>query len=391
MRRHQTSFFFLLLVTAFVFPAESILAEAEAETFESEASAIRDGRIHDPGLAMEQPAEKAPEELAKLVPWLGTWKVEMTVQRPGQEEVLRSEGVGQLSLMNRGHAVMERTRFEDFDAEGHSMATLAFLAVNGSGTWTAGEGSSWTRAIDLASGGFDGEALVLHDAARPRGGATLLYSRRTYAPIESGGYEMRLDVSSDRGESWNRVVTRRTVERLEGDLPVRQDVGLPAPDRPEEAAQFDFLLGEFDATHWLKRPQGEVRWKSDATAVYALDGHAVLEFDSFDTDPNLPDAATSILRIWNDGMRRWESLFLTNRSNSNLHFGGVREGENIVLRPFDTQVGSGPLSQWIFFAIEDDAYRWKGIRSTDRGETWEPRWTIDFERKGKAEVAASQE
>ena len=170
----------------------------------------------------------------------------------------------------------------------------------------------------------------------------------------------------------------------DGFFPVRDDIGLASPDRPAEAAQFDFLLGEFDASHWRQSPQGEIRWRSNATAVHVLDGHALLEFDWHEMDPSLPDAATSILRVYNRSMRRWESLFLPNRTNSALYFGGVQEGERIVLHPFDAQTGGNPISQWIFFDIGADAYRWKGLRSLDRGQTFSPTWTIDFARKSAA-------
>lgn len=75
--------------------------------------------------------------------------------------------------MNRGHAVMERTRVADFDGAGHAMATLSFLNVT-QGVWTVGEGNSWTESITLWSGGWQGgepggepAALVVYDAMRP--------------------------------------------------------------------------------------------------------------------------------------------------------------------------------------------------------------------------------
>lgn len=346
---------------------------------------VRDGKLFDPGVTRTEPAPGAPEALSRLAPFVGAWDIELEVFRG--EESLRSTGIASVTYMNRGHGLMERTRIADFDGEGHPMATLTFFAVGADGVWTASEGNSWTESISVASGGFEDDGrLVLHDALRPGGGPQVLLLRQSYGAKGEDGFEMTLETSSDLGRSWRpaarRLYQRRTSEP--GFFPVRDDVGLPAPERPEEAAEFDFLLGEFDATHWLRGPQGETRWKSNETAVYSLDGHAILEFDGHDQDPSLPDAATSILRLYNRSMRRWESLFLTNRGNRPLHFGGVREGERIVLHPFGAQTGSTPVRRWIFFDVRKDAYRWKGLVSNDRGKSFSASWSIHFARQGVA-------
>ncbi len=365
-------------------------AQAAAEANgSSDQSEIRDGRLFDTGIELTEPAESAPEALERMVDFVGEWDFDFEVHRPGQE-VLRSKGKSKVTFMNRGHGLMERTRNGDFDGEGHPMATIEFIAVNAQGVWTVSEGNSWTEAISLSSGGFEGEKLVVYDAMRPGGGPTLLMLRRTYArsaKADGGGpvasFTVDTEMSADVGKTWSLLV-RRTYQRREpseGFFPVREDVGLPDPERASEAAQFDFLLGEFEATHWLKQPQQELRWKSTGTAVHALDGHAILEFDWHNNDPSLPDAATTILRIYNRSMRQWESLFMPNRGNTPLRFGGVQEGDRIVLHPFGAQTGRNALSQWIFFDAKEDSYRWKGLRSADRSAPAQPYWTIDFVRK----------
>ena len=97
-----------------------------------------------------------------------------------------------------------------------------------------------------------------------------------------------------------------------------------------------------------------------------------MEFNWADLDPNLPDWATTIVRIWNRQMRRWESMYCTNRSQSILHFGGVPEGDRIVLHQFEAHLGDGPVSYWIFHDMEEDTYSWKAETSGDRGTTFEP-------------------
>lgn len=353
---------------------------------------VRDGRLFDPGVQRTTLAASAPVELGRLSGWIGDWDLVHELHRG--DEVLTATGRARITYMNRGHAVLERTRIVDFDGAGHDMATLAFFDITPQGVWSVGEGNSWAESISLWSGGWSGEDsgstnLVVHDAIRPGGGPVLLLLRRTYSTEGQDRLEMRLERSADLGTTWQPVLRRvysrhqPTGETTSDFFPVRSDVGVAAPNRPEEAAQFDFLLGEFDAQHWQRAPNSPARnWRADATAVFALDGKAILEFGSFDTDPSLPDAATSILRLYNTSMRRWESLFLPNRSHRPLYFGGVREDDRIVLHLFDAQTGPGSVFQWIFFDIRADAYRWKGLGSSDRGQTYGLSWGIDFVRKG---------
>lgn len=363
--------------------------------------ALRDGKLFDPGTRMDAPAPTAPAELARWTPFLGVWNFDYEVHRPGQP-IARAEGVSSITFMNRGHAVMERTRIADF--EGHPIAGMEFIAVDGNGVWTVGEGNSWSEAVTVWSGGFDGDTLVLHDAMRPGGGATLMLMRRTYratkpsktaeaepTPTRLERFELTVEVSTDVGKTWSLRAKRSYTRAAEATpFPVRDDVGVPDPERAPEADQFDFLIGHFDATHWLKRPDRELRWTADATAVHVLDGHGILEFNWNDKDPSLPDAATSILRVYNRAMRRWESLYLTNRGNVPLHFGGVKEVDRIVLHPFDAQTSGNPLSQWIFYNMQADTYQWKGLRSADRSVAAEPTWTIDFKRRAPDDGSAKK-
>lgn len=73
------------------------------------AAEVRDGELFDPGINLDAPAAGAPEALARLAPMIGAWDFELEVSRQGQE-TLRSRGVAHVTYMNRGHAVMERTR-----------------------------------------------------------------------------------------------------------------------------------------------------------------------------------------------------------------------------------------------------------------------------------------
>jgi len=348
-----------------------------------DAAEPRDGRLFDPGVRQTEPAEGAPKGLAALIGSLGDWTIEMELHQP-DGTVVNSNGIAQITFMNRGHAYMERAQIENFDGEGNSIVSMAFVVVDANGAWSLGEADSWSESISIYSGELGESGLVLRNAVRFGGGPTLVELRRSYDGLSVDEFTMRLELSTDGGKSWApRVVRRYTRAQPTADFfPTAAGIGHPAAGLPKEAREFDLVLGEFAATHWMNLPTGPASWVADATGVHALDGHGILEFNWFNLNPAQPDSATSILRIYNRSMRRWESLYLNNRSPTLLHFGGVREESRIVLHPFAMQTGSNPLSQWIFHDHREDAYRWKGLRSQDRGKTWNLYWGIDFQRKG---------
>ena len=352
---------------------------------------VRDGKLFDTGTELSAPSAKAPAALAEMSDFVGDWDIELTLHADGEQPV-RSTGQARVTFMNRGHGLLERSRIPNFNGQGHDLATMAFLTVNQGGVWSYGQGDTWTESISLATGGFEGGRLVMHDAQRPGGSLGLFLLRRTLGPTEDGGFVYTSETSQDLGTTWTTTLKRVYRRHVgEGDFfPVREDVGLAAPDRPAEAAQFDFLLGEFDTRRWLWTPQRVLRWPDVTTAVFVLDGRGILEFSWNDLDPSLPDSATSILRLYNRAMRRWESLYLTNRSNAQLYFGGVQEGDRIVLHSFGAQTSDNGLNQWIFYDVRPDAYRWKGLSSRDRGETFPLVWGIDFQRRGVAAPEASE-
>jgi hypothetical protein len=232
----------------------------------------------------------------------------------------------------------------------------------------------------MANGGFVSGKLVLQDVRRPNGGMALTYERQTFAPSGTG-FTWLLERSND-GAGWKKAQERIYTKReAKADFLLADGYGVPSPDRADEAGEFDFLIGEWQANHDMTFPNGkQAKWPANATAVYILGGKAVLEFNWFDLDPTLPDAATSIIRLYNRAERRWENLFTTNRGNSLLYFGGVKEGERIVLHGFDTDRTS-PVSHYVFHDIQKDTYRWYGENSTDGGKTFKKFWIIDFQRK----------
>jgi hypothetical protein len=341
-------------------------------------AASRDGRLFDPGVTMDGRAPGAPGDLDRVAFLVGSWDVVVT--RPAEGEASEERGQSEINWMNRGHGLMERSRTLDQGAGALGRSRIAFLTfVPSAESWNWGEASSFEERVTLYHGTFEGEALVVRDAGRPRGGQQIALTRRTLRRAGTG-FAVEDEWSTDFGATWTRSSLRRYTARSEPAemLATGEGVGEAAPGLPEAAHQFDFLLGEHDAAHDLTLPSGQrVKFPSVTTAVRVMNGHAILEFDRVDVDPQLPDAATSIVRIYNRAMRRWESLYVSNRGHAQLHFGGVQESDRIVLTLFGAHRGDSPFSYFVFHDVRPAGYRWYSERSTDHGATFEKTWTID--------------
>lgn len=352
--------------------------------FPAEARTLRDGKLFDQAASMTQRATGAPEQLDAWVGWLGDWDVRHAAY-DDSGNVHTSQGQARVTFMNRGHAFMERFHSDDFDGQGHSLTTTSFIVYNATNDiWSIGEASSFTEQITVHTGTPSDDGLLAHDAARRRGGANVTHSRLHVRPLEAGGFEWRREESLDQSNEWTvRVVktyTRRSAPAALFDP--ESDHGTPAPDTPPEAREFDFLVGLWETQHDMTFPNGQkVSFPSNATGIHALDGHAIMEFNWYDVDPRLPDAATTIVRLYNRQMRRWECMFLTNRFNSILYFGGVREGDKIVLHQFSANTADTPISHWTFHDIGQDAYGWYANTSRDRGTSFEKTWIIKATRR----------
>ena len=348
------------------------------------ASELRDGQRFDPGSSMTTQAAGAPEELARMAWMRGHWRVAYT-RHIRDDSTYTAAARSDVTFMNRGHALMERLHCVDFDGAGHELNQLGFLVYNASlGTWGLGIADSWRENIEVYSGDRRDNELVLRHAARLQGGLTLTEMRLVVERRSDDAFTVTT-LHSTNGEDYEPVVTAGYTRMSDDDGLFTGATGLgdAAPGLPPQARQFDFLLGEWDLQNDLTLPTGrQAQWAAYGTAVMMLNGHGVMEYTSFDTDPNLPDAATTIVRLWNRQMRRWECMYMTNRFNGILHFGGVMEDDRIVLHKFASDAADVPISQWVFHGWQDPSrYSWFGNTSRDRGATWQKTWLIEATRR----------
>ena len=355
------------------------------------AAGWRNGTRFDPGVERTGRAAGAPPQLDLVADSIGQYDVEVTTFVTDGEPVV-SRGRSEITFINRGHAMMES--FHGDDVDGHPLSSLMFLGFHpASGRWFLAGADSWSESAWVADGGFDDASrLVLATTARPNGGIGRTRTRYVFTPTDDAAPDMRVERSDDGGANWYPVERRVYSRRPPATdfLAPASRYGSPHPDRPAAAAAFDFLIGEWDESHDMTLPGGQrIRWRANGTGVYVLDGAAVLEFSWFDADPSLPDAATTVLRLYNRAMRRWECLYVPNRGHGILYFGGVQEGDRIVLTNFGTHTAAGPLSHYVFHAIGEDSYAWYAERSSDRGASWAKTWTIQARRKPEASEEAA--
>ncbi len=346
------------------------------------AQSLNEGRMFDQGRLMAERSERAPEALDRLQNLVGQWDVAITTH-PTDSTTHTTSGQAEVAFMNRGWSFMERLHVNDFDGAGNANDVMAFLTFNpASDRFELGEASSYTEDISMFDGSFEDDRLVLTSAVRRLGGGIITAYRMTYDLEHEDAVTVLLEESADLGQSWRSSISKEYSRQPSTDtfLPVRDDYGVATNSQPEEARRFDFLLGEWTANHNIQIGGNWIQYPSNTTAVFVMGGHAILEHNWFNLDPSHPDSATSIIRLYNRAERRWESLYLNNRSNSLLHFGGNWDGDRMVLHSFNTN-RTDTISRWVFHSIEPDRYQWFAESSTDRGATFNETWTIDVVRK----------
>lgn len=360
-----------------------LLLFVSASTPSASGQELRNGKWFDPGVEMTKRAEGAPEQLDEMAYLIGQWDVAYETF-PTDTTSHKAQGMARVMYMNRGHGIMEQFYSPDFDGQGHELNTLSFLGYNlFRNIWNLGEVNSHTESIAVYDGDMEGNDLVMRNAIRRGGNAQVTYYRVSYKKGGQDGYTFEVETSGDHGKTWTPSLRKTYTRRTASDtfLASSSEYGSPAPNLPEEARQFDFLLGYWAAAQELTFPNGQVaKFPSLTSAVHALNGHAILEFNWYDVDPQLPDASTSIVRIYNRSMRRWESLFVTNRGNGMLFFGGAWEDDRMVLHNFESHT-SDPINHYIFHSIESDSYKWFAESSNDRGQTFNTNWIIEVTRK----------
>lgn len=146
---------------------------------------------------------------------------------------------------------------------------------------------------------------------------------------------------------------------------------------PREAAQFDFLVGQWEiearprATTLAQRMHGAPRLVGTWKAWRALDGHGVEDELRITDGSGNPLAFTHAVRFYSAEQRRWliSSLDVYRGTFASLD-GELRTGEMLVTSRGTDQEGKAYLSRTRFHAISPSAFKVQIDRSYDEGKSW---------------------
>jgi hypothetical protein len=138
---------------------------------------------------------------------------------------------------------------------------------------------------------------------------------------------------------------------------------------PPEASQFDFWVGEWDAT-WGENLHGvnrvTKRWgmvvveEFDGRPGMALEGHSVSVYD-------VPS-------------KQWKQTWVDNQGSYLDFTGGFADGRMTLSRSFE-QNGKTVHQRMVWYDIQPKQFDWNWERSLDGGKTWEVVWKIRYVRR----------
>ena len=137
-----------------------------------------------------------------------------------------------------------------------------------------------------------------------------------------------------------------------------------------EARQFDFWIGDWDAT-WGEDQRGTNRVRS------ILEDAVILE--NFDGTPGTPLRGMSV-STYNAAIGKWQQTWVDNQA-SYLDFVGEWQGDRMALQRAATIDGRRCLQRMVWYNIALDQFDWNWERSDDDGQTWHVLWKIHYSRK----------
>ena len=150
----------------------------------------------------------------------------------------------------------------------------------------------------------------------------------------------------------------------------------------EQARQFDFLEGEWDAICRFPLSDGSwVEGPGSLKATKVLDGCVSLEF--FEGRYREAFIKGLGLRAFNPRTFQWEHTWTdTSAPGGFLVWRGRFEGGAIDLHgEWVDETGQHILSRLTWSRITERSANWVSHRSLDRGKSWTKHWEIDFVRR----------
>ena len=155
-----------------------------------------------------------------------------------------------------------------------------------------------------------------------------------------------------------------------------QQTAPPKPCTAPEAAQFDFWVGDWEASwpaaqgspagaganHITKTMSGcVIEERFDGAASNGLVGHSVSVY--------LPRA------------RQWKQTWVDNQGAYLDFVGEFKDGAMVLAREAVTPKGVKVRQRMVWKNIKPESFEWSWEQSTDDGKTWQVLWPIRYTRK----------
>jgi len=142
------------------------------------------------------------------------------------------------------------------------------------------------------------------------------------------------------------------------------------PCSAPEASQFNFWLGEWDAS-----------WKDGGKGVNKISkilGECVI-YEQFDATPSSPLIGKSV-SVYNTRTKKWHQTWVDN-SGAYLDFTGQWENDKMILSRSVEVKGKTIIQRMVWYNISHEKFDWNWEGSKDKGKTWQINWHIQYKRK----------
>jgi hypothetical protein len=141
------------------------------------------------------------------------------------------------------------------------------------------------------------------------------------------------------------------------------------PCSTEEGKQFDFWVGQWDAS-----------WEGGKgiNNISKILGGCVV-FEEFDATPSSPLIGKSF-SVYNIRTGKWHQTWVDN-SGGYLDFSGNWQDDKMILSRSAEIKGVVTIQRMVWYNITDNKFDWNWEKSTDGGKTWTVSWKIQYTRK----------
>ena len=149
-----------------------------------------------------------------------------------------------------------------------------------------------------------------------------------------------------------------------------------APCAEPQHAQFDFWVGEWDATWPGDKPGVQ---DHGTNSIRRMMGGCVVE-EHFSGGDTMPLRGMSV-STFDARSNQWKQTWVDNQGSYLDFVGEFKDRQMILWRHTTSKDGNKLLQRMVFKNIGAKEFDWSWERSVDNGKTWQVVWPIHYTRK----------